>query len=527
MRRWNGWGEDHVDGDPGAGRPRPARADSSARASPSATRRSRTSSRPSRRRDSTPDVRLDLDPATRVRHATRPEPARLDRRALRPDPRRSRTPWRARAAAPMRATCWPSRRPAARGSSRTAAGPAWSAGSRSGRATTPVITAALDAMSRADRPRRGERARDVRRRHDRTDGRGGPRRPRPDARALPAVVGALDGRGLGRGALGRARSRSASGGSRRSSPAATSRRRRPARPADPPGVGGRPGPPPAGPRLGGTGRDPDRRGRPGDGRSRRPPDASAFVARRLAAGGRLRAGPGPFRRAARHGPRLDAARDRDDLRLGRRRARRAVPAPLPGPPRPGRRALPRRSSACPARTGSSAPRRATSARIGSRAPGRARRPASATAWERQRFRGAVPAQHALGRRVRGGHAGDRRRLGPPRAARRRARPGAPARPRATLGERVHAFSHLSHVYRSGSSLYATYVFRLAADPDETLERWRRLKTAASEVIVAHGGTISHQHGVGTRPRRRTSAPRRVRSGWPRCAARSRRSTRTG
>ncbi|GAC1666953.1 MAG: FAD-binding oxidoreductase [Candidatus Limnocylindrales bacterium] len=64
------------------------------------------------------------------------------------------------------------------------------------------------------------------------------------------------------------------------------------------------------------------------------------------------------------------------------------------------------------------------------------------------------------------------------------------------GERVHAFSHLSHVYPSGSSLYATYVFRLAADPDETLQRWRRLKSAASDAIVEHGGTISHQHGVG-------------------------------
>jgi alkyldihydroxyacetonephosphate synthase len=64
------------------------------------------------------------------------------------------------------------------------------------------------------------------------------------------------------------------------------------------------------------------------------------------------------------------------------------------------------------------------------------------------------------------------------------------------GERVHAFSHLSHVYPSGSSLYATYVFRQAVDPDDTLERWRRLKRAASDVIVANGGTISHQHGVG-------------------------------
>jgi alkyldihydroxyacetonephosphate synthase len=65
-----------------------------------------------------------------------------------------------------------------------------------------------------------------------------------------------------------------------------------------------------------------------------------------------------------------------------------------------------------------------------------------------------------------------------------------------LGERVHAFSHISHVYPSGSSLYATYVFRRTADPDETLARWQRLKDAASRAIVEHGGTISHQHGVG-------------------------------
>ena len=42
----------------------------------------------------------------------------------------------------------------------------------------------------------------------------------------------------------------------------------------------------------------------------------------------------------------------------------------------------------------------------------------------------------------------------------------------------------------------TYAFRVAADPDHTLERWRRLKTLASETVVANGGTISHQHGVG-------------------------------
>jgi alkyldihydroxyacetonephosphate synthase len=63
-------------------------------------------------------------------------------------------------------------------------------------------------------------------------------------------------------------------------------------------------------------------------------------------------------------------------------------------------------------------------------------------------------------------------------------------------EKVHAFAHLSHVYPSGSSVYVTYVFRLAADPDATLARWRTVKGAASRAIVDLGGTISHQHGVG-------------------------------
>jgi alkyldihydroxyacetonephosphate synthase len=65
-----------------------------------------------------------------------------------------------------------------------------------------------------------------------------------------------------------------------------------------------------------------------------------------------------------------------------------------------------------------------------------------------------------------------------------------------FGERVLAIVHLSHVYGDGASVYVTYLFRRAADPDETLARWRVLKDAASRQIVAHGGTISHQHGVG-------------------------------
>lgn len=64
------------------------------------------------------------------------------------------------------------------------------------------------------------------------------------------------------------------------------------------------------------------------------------------------------------------------------------------------------------------------------------------------------------------------------------------------GERVHVFTHLSHFYSSGSSIYTTYVFRLGETSAQTLERWQRLKSAASSAIVEHGGTISHQHGVG-------------------------------
>ncbi len=65
------------------------------------------------------------------------------------------------------------------------------------------------------------------------------------------------------------------------------------------------------------------------------------------------------------------------------------------------------------------------------------------------------------------------------------------------GERVHVFAHLSHLYETGTSIYVTYLFRVLRDPDRMLELWRGMKHAASEAIVRHGGTISHQHGVGT------------------------------
>ncbi|RLT98008.1 FAD-binding oxidoreductase [Ketobacter sp.] len=64
-------------------------------------------------------------------------------------------------------------------------------------------------------------------------------------------------------------------------------------------------------------------------------------------------------------------------------------------------------------------------------------------------------------------------------------------------ENIHVFTHLSHIYGQGSSIYTTYVFRCGKTYAETQDRWRRMKQAASQAIIKQGGTISHQHGVGT------------------------------
>lgn len=65
------------------------------------------------------------------------------------------------------------------------------------------------------------------------------------------------------------------------------------------------------------------------------------------------------------------------------------------------------------------------------------------------------------------------------------------------GEQVHTYTHLSHLYAQGASVYTTFVYRLAGNFDEDMARWRTLKGAVSQAIVDCGGTISHQHGVGS------------------------------
>ena len=65
-----------------------------------------------------------------------------------------------------------------------------------------------------------------------------------------------------------------------------------------------------------------------------------------------------------------------------------------------------------------------------------------------------------------------------------------------FGDKVLVFGHLSHLYTDGASIYITYLFRRTTQPQELYSRWLNMKTAASEQIVAFGGTISHQHGIG-------------------------------
>jgi alkyldihydroxyacetonephosphate synthase len=65
-----------------------------------------------------------------------------------------------------------------------------------------------------------------------------------------------------------------------------------------------------------------------------------------------------------------------------------------------------------------------------------------------------------------------------------------------LGEKIYAFSHLFHVYPTGSNIYTTFLFRLADMPEQTLLRWKILKKTASRAIINARGTISHQHGIG-------------------------------
>jgi alkyldihydroxyacetonephosphate synthase len=54
--------------------------------------------------------------------------------------------------------------------------------------------------------------------------------------------------------------------------------------------------------------------------------------------------------------------------------------------------------------------------------------------------------------------------------------------------------HVSHLYATGASLYFTFLAR--RDDADPLGQWWAAKTAATDAIVAAGGTITHHHAVG-------------------------------
>ena len=58
----------------------------------------------------------------------------------------------------------------------------------------------------------------------------------------------------------------------------------------------------------------------------------------------------------------------------------------------------------------------------------------------------------------------------------------------------HVSCRFTHVYPDGPAPY--YTFLAPARRGAELEQWQELKHAASEAVLAHGGTITHHHAVG-------------------------------
>jgi len=56
------------------------------------------------------------------------------------------------------------------------------------------------------------------------------------------------------------------------------------------------------------------------------------------------------------------------------------------------------------------------------------------------------------------------------------------------------FCHLSHTYEDGASLYFTFLTKINQNDFE--HQWHTIKDDATSVIMSHGGTLSHHHGIG-------------------------------
>ena len=64
----------------------------------------------------------------------------------------------------------------------------------------------------------------------------------------------------------------------------------------------------------------------------------------------------------------------------------------------------------------------------------------------------------------------------------------------SAGSRALVMTHVSHAYRDGASLYVTFLARMSRD--NVMGQWETIKRAATECIMANGGTLSHHHGIG-------------------------------
>lgn len=53
--------------------------------------------------------------------------------------------------------------------------------------------------------------------------------------------------------------------------------------------------------------------------------------------------------------------------------------------------------------------------------------------------------------------------------------------------------HISHVYDTGASLYFTVV---GAQRGDAIAQWSAIKASVNDVLMSHGGTITHHHAVG-------------------------------
>jgi alkyldihydroxyacetonephosphate synthase len=66
--------------------------------------------------------------------------------------------------------------------------------------------------------------------------------------------------------------------------------------------------------------------------------------------------------------------------------------------------------------------------------------------------------------------------------------------RAALGEPCRVTCRFTHVYPDGPAPYYTVI--APARRGDEIAQWHELKTAASDAIIAAGGTITHHHAVG-------------------------------